>query len=86
MRLERHSIYGYPQCPYCARVLRAVDALGLEVEFRNIHEVPEHQRELVEATGRTTVPVLRIESKSGEARWIPESTDIVAYLEEAAGN
>lgn len=81
---ERHSIYGYPQCPFCARVLRAIDALGLDVEFRNTLQTPEYQQEVLEATGRTTVPILRIESVSGDVRWMPESADIVDYLEKFA--
>jgi glutaredoxin len=80
-RLEGHSIYGYPQCPFCSRVLRAAEALDLDIEFRNTIENPEYQRDVAEATGRTTVPVLRIESEDGAVRWMPESADIMAYLE-----
>lgn len=84
-QLQGHAIYGYPQCPFCARVLRAVDALGLDVEFRNTLESSDHRRDLVEATGRATVPVLRIESEDGLVRWMPESADIIDYLEDVAG-
>ena len=37
--------------------------------------------ELIESRGRATVPVLRITSPNGEERWMPESPDIVRYLE-----
>lgn len=73
------SLYAFPSCPYCRRVLRALEALDVEVELRDIHRDPERRRELVEATGRSTVPVLRIEDGDG-VRWLPESRDIVAYL------
>ena len=79
--LGRLSIYGYPQCPFCSRVLRAIDALGLDVEFRNTMQGDEYYRELTAATGRSTVPVLRIESEDGAIEWMSESIDIVAYLE-----
>lgn len=82
--LEGHSIYGYPQCPFCSRVLRAVDSLGIEIEFRNTLDTPDYLEELIGATGRTTVPVLRIESDEGEVRWMPESADIIEYLERLA--
>lgn len=82
---SRLSIYGYPQCPFCARVLRSVDALGLDIELRNTMQSADYQRELVEAMGRSTVPVLRIESADGEVEWLPESADIVVYLEGLAG-
>jgi glutaredoxin len=79
-QLQGLSLYGYPQCPYCARVLRALDSLGLEVEFRNTMESSEYGQELIRATGRMTVPVLRIEAENGEVIWMPESAEIVEYL------
>lgn len=79
--LGRLSIYGYPQCPFCSLVLRAIDALGLDIELRNTMQGDEYQRELMTATGRSTVPVLRIESEDGMVEWMSESADIVAYLE-----
>jgi len=85
-KLEGHAIYGYPQCPFCGLVLRALDSLGLEIELRNTLEAPEYLEELIDATGRTTVPVLRIESEEGEVRWMPESADIIGYLERLAEN
>ena len=33
------------------------------------------------ALGRGTVPVLRIEGDDGEVEWLPESAEIVRYLE-----
>lgn len=76
------SIYGYPQCPFCQRVLRAVDGMGLEIELRNTATDNAYQSELVGAMGRATVPVLRIEKADGQVRWLPESLDIIEYLEE----
>ena len=74
------SLYGYPQCPFCARVLHAIDALGLEIPLRNTLQDDALRRELVEAMGRGTVPVLRIEGEGGDVEWLPESADIVRYL------
>lgn len=76
------ALYGYPQCPYCDRVLRAAAALGLDLELRNTMSDSDSQRELVEVMGRRTVPVLRIEREDGSVDWMPESSDIVDYLEE----
>ncbi len=58
---------------------------GLEVELRNIHKVSAHRDALMEAMGRTTVPVLRIEDADGSVRWLPESADIVRYLRRLTG-
>jgi len=74
------SLYGYPQCPYCNRVLQAIDRLGLSIELRNTMENPDYQREVVAAMGRGTVPVLRIDAEGGQVHWLPESADIIEYL------
>ncbi len=79
--VEGLSIYGYPQCSYCQRVLRVVEDLGLDFEFCNTLSRAEYRAELYRATGRTTVPVLRIDAGQGQIDWLPESADIVDYLE-----
>jgi len=79
------ALYYFDGCPFCVRVLRAIDTLGLDVELRNIYEVPDYLKELREVRGRTTVPVLRITSLDGEDRWMPESADIVRYLQASYG-
>jgi glutathione S-transferase len=79
---EGLSLYGYPQCPYCSRVLHAIESLGLEIPLRNTMQDGDHRSAVVEAMGRGTVPVLRIDSSEsdGEVEWLPESADIVRYL------
>lgn len=59
--------------------------LGLNVELRNIYADADHLAALREVRGRTTVPVLRISSPDGEERWMPESADIVQYLQASYG-
>jgi glutathione S-transferase len=78
------SLYQFPGCPYCQRVRDALKRLKLDVEMRDITAQPQHRDELVRATGRGTVPVLRIEDTPGAVRWLPESLDIIRYLEERA--
>jgi glutaredoxin len=78
---DQLALYYFNGCPFCLRVLRVLDHLGVEVELRNIHEDRQHLQDLLEARGRTTVPVLRIMTADGDDRWMPESADIVRYLE-----
>jgi len=78
------SLYQFPGCPYCQRVRDALKRLKLDVEMRDITAQPQYRDELVRATGRGTVPVLRIEDTPGSVRWLPESLDIIRYLEERA--
>ncbi len=79
------SIYGYPQCPFCRRVLDVASSLGLEIPLRNTLQEGDRRGELKAATGRTMVPVLRIDDEASGTRWIPESADIVEYLVERFG-
>ena len=83
--VEGLALYQYDACGYCARVRGTIARLGIEVEIRDTRLVADHARAVWEATGRGTVPLLRIEEASGEIRWIPESEEIIAYLEKRFG-
>lgn len=80
-REDKLALYKYDGCPFCAMVRSAIERLGIDVELRDIFENPQHRDDLIEARQRATVPVLRITSPDGEDRWMPESRDIVRYLE-----
>jgi glutathione S-transferase len=80
------SLYQYGTCPFCMRVRSAAHGLGIELELRDTIASPEYSDEVFEATGRRTVPVLRIEEEDGSVRWLPESNDIVQWLEERYGD
>ena len=76
----RLSLYHRNFCFFCHRVISVIRDLNMEVDDRNIWQDQAALQELQEATGRTTVPVLRIESADGKVTWMPESADIVHYL------
>jgi len=79
---DRLALYYFDGCPFCNMVRSAIDQLGIDVELRNIFVESQHRDDLIEARGRATVPVLRITSPDGEERWMPESRDIVGYLQQ----
>lgn len=81
----RMALYHYEGCFYCYQVRQKLERLGLEIELRNIFEDQAHMRDLVQARGRRTVPVLRIAGEGGQDRWLPESRDIIEYLDELYG-
>ncbi|NIB99710.1 glutathione S-transferase N-terminal domain-containing protein [Halobacterium sp. R2-5] len=74
------ELYALPGCPYCAKVKTKLDELDVEyVE----HEVPSshsQRTEVEEVSGQTGVPVLVDEEHGVDG--MPESDDIVDYLEE----
>ncbi len=82
---DKLALYHFEGCPYCMRARAAIDRLGVEVELRDIFADIRHRDELVSAQGRATVPVLHITSPNGEVRWMPESADIVRYLDATYG-
>ncbi len=79
------ALYHFDGCPFCARVRAAIAALGIEVELRSIIDSPENRDDLIAARGRATVPVLKITAPDGEERWMPESQDIIDYLQSTYG-
>lgn len=78
---DKLALYYSRSCPFCSLVTKAIDRLGIDVELREVYDEPAYRDELVAARDRATVPVLRITSPDGEERWMPESRDIVRYLE-----
>ena len=82
---DKLALYYIDGCPFCDLVRAEIDRLDLDVELRNVFSVNEHREALVNERGRATVPVLRITSPDGEERWMPESRDIVNYLQKTYG-
>ncbi|MFB6171541.1 MAG: glutathione S-transferase N-terminal domain-containing protein [Haloarculaceae archaeon] len=77
------ELYELEGCPFCAKVTRKLDELGLDYES---HQVPRSHAERTEVeavSGQTGVPVLVDEGHGVEG--MPESDDIVRYLEETYG-
>ncbi|QSG04524.1 glutaredoxin family protein [Halapricum desulfuricans] len=77
------EVYVLSGCPFCAKVTKKLDDLGLEYVT---HEVPashSERTEVEEISGQTGVPVL-VDPDNG-IEGMPESSDIVEYLEETYG-
>lgn len=70
-------LYAYHGCPYCGRVFRALDQLGLtdQVELRDTLRDQQAEDQLFAATRRYTVPCLFIDGQP-----MFESLDIVEWL------
>ncbi len=83
---DRLALYHLPHCPFCLRVREVINNLGLDVELRDTSAEQKHFDDLIAARGRATVPVLHITSPDGEARWIPESADIIQYIRQIYGH
>lgn len=73
MKLE---LYKMSTCPFCRKVMRAIDELGrTDIEMHDIIESEEDKARLIRDGGKMQVPCLFIDGKP-----MYESDDIVAWL------
>ena len=71
------ELYQFESCPYCSKVRKKLTELGVDVKLR---QVDKNDRSRVEEiSGQTNVPVL-VDPNTDTT--MPESDDIVDYLEE----
>ena len=75
--------YELPGCPYCAKVKRKLDELDLDYVSHKVSSAHSERTEVQEISGQTGVPVL-IDTDHG-IDGMPESDDIVRFLEETYG-
>ena len=78
------TLYQFYACPFCVRTRRAIHRLNLPIETRDAQNDPVDRQALKDGGGEIKVPCLRIE-EAGETRWMYESMDIIAYLEDRFG-
>ena len=79
--LKKLAIYQFEACPFCIKVRRALKRLDLEIELKDVLRDERAAAELQVGGGQMQVPCLRIQEASG-VRWMYESSDIIAYLED----
>jgi glutathione S-transferase len=77
------TLYELEGCPYCAKVTSKLEELGLEYDSVMVPSAHSERTEVEAISGQTGVPVLVDEDHDVEG--MPESDDIVAYLEETYG-
>ena len=76
-------LYELDGCPYCAKVKDKLAELDLDYESVMVPAAHADRTEVEEISGQTGVPVLVDEANGVEG--MPESDDIVAYLEKTYG-
>ena len=77
-------LYELQGCPYCQKVKNKLAELELEYESRMVPRSHSERTEVEEVSGQTGVPVLIDEDNGIDG--MPESDDIVAYLEKTYGS
>ena len=79
------ALYFNPYCPFCTYVIDAIKGLNIKVELLDVYQERKHYQTLINERKRATVPVLKITSDEGVVRLMPESKDIVNYLNKTYG-
>jgi glutaredoxin len=74
------SLYQFFACPFCVKTRRAIHALNVNIESRDINKDLNFRTELQENAGKVKVPCLRIE-ENNEVRWMYESNDIIEFIQ-----
>ena len=77
------TLYELEGCPYCAKVTTKLSELDVEYESIMVPRSHSERTQVEEVSGQTGVPVLVDEEHGVEG--MPESDDIVEYLEETYG-
>ena len=83
---ENLALYQFRTCPFCIKVRKQMARLGLNIEVRDSQLDPQHKQDLLEGGGKVKVPCLQIQQDDGNVKWLYESDDINAYLQQRFGS
>ena len=76
------TLYRLQACPFCERVVRTLDDLGLDYRSRFVEPMHSERNAVARLTGKRTVPAI-VDEETGVT--MSESANIVAYLERTYG-
>jgi glutaredoxin len=76
------ALYQFSTCPFCIKVRQEMRRLSLPIEKRDAQHHAANRDALLQASGATKVPCLKITETNGQTRWLQDSDAIVAYLRE----
>ncbi|MFC6756638.1 MULTISPECIES: glutaredoxin family protein [Haloarcula] len=76
------TLYRLQACPFCERVVRMLDDLGLDYRSRFVEPMHSERDVVKRLTGKRTVPAI-VDEETGVT--MSESANIVAYLERTYG-
>lgn len=75
-------LYQFKACPFCIKVRRQIKRQSLKIQTRDAQYNEAWRNELASNGGQVKVPCLKIVDDNGNATWMYESSDIIAYLQE----
>jgi hypothetical protein len=80
LQCQSLALYQFSTCPFCIKVRQEMRRLSLTIEKRDAqHHIPNRDA-LLQGSGASKVPCLKITDSLGKALWLQDSDAIVAYL------
>ena len=82
LQCQSLALYQFSTCPFCIKVRQEMRRLSLPIEKRDAQHHLNNRNALVQGSGASKVPCLKITEANGQTRWLQDSDAIVAYLRE----
>lgn len=79
---QQLALYQFRTCPFCIKVRQELRRLSLNVELRDAQHSIENRQALLTQGGSSKVPCLKITDEDNKVRWLYNSREIIAYLQQ----
>jgi glutaredoxin len=80
LQCQNLALYQFSTCPFCIKVRQEMRRLSLPIDKRDAQHDSAHRAELLQGSGATKVPCLKIIDANGQTQWLQDSAAIVSYL------
>ena len=82
LQCQSLALYQFNTCPFCIKVRQEMRRLSLPIEKRDAQHNTANRDELMQGSGATKVPCLKITEPNGQNLWLQDSNAIVTHLRE----
>ena len=80
LQCQNLALYQFSTCPFCIKVRQEMRRLSLPIEQRDAQHNAANRSALLQGSGATKVPCLKITDAAGQSQWLTDSAAIIAYL------
>jgi glutaredoxin len=80
LQCQNLALYQFSTCPFCIKVRQEMRRLSLPIEQRDAQHNEANRAPLLQGSGATQVPCLKITDAAGQSQWLLDSTAIISYL------
>lgn len=80
LQCQNLALYQFSTCPFCIKVRQEMRRLSLPIQQRDAQHNAANRSELMQGSGATKVPCLKITDANGQSQWLTDSAAIIGYL------